>query len=902
MSANIDDDQSPPPFMEEQSSLGLRHRKNPPQAASKRPSFQLAKIDSLYAPISNAKATSGLDASSAGYPLPPSNPSAKSPPTDHSYVESLMGGMRPTEDSKLHGLAISTIDKHFRYFTLWLFCVWSSLVVLMYVFVPKENIVPLSGLEQRAAFMSMSLIFVSFLSRIIPLLGFGRRGSSPLSYLASFNIGGDSATCDQGQGIRKRWEAATQSFSGILLGGLSIQVVAILTDFLMAFFPVPVVVDPVLGTRVHVLRWCEWFPCATFMTFMMEGADLFWANDCAVLKEQTHANDTLERSQHRTQDGPPPDFYKKKFMHAAAQGGAVFLGLMFPFCPGYWTWMCSMVVSCLLYLTNYPRMLQRRSEIPPTLRVGATVEEAERYNSAITALRLRYVCTAVWSIIVALYFISSIGPKFAAEDSILRNPAANMCCECFFDVLSKVLFLVTIMDVHHAIFDPFARSERRLEELRKLMSAVWESSSDPIAISVRTGSNGGVSTLLSPAFFTLGGGRGALRRLSKEEIKNLFWNKSILFQLSEEVFQRQNDGDNNEFCKVKPEDILSVDFTEFSTGLGQSQGVVFAGEVVTPEMGALRAVAESVVKAWQVTGQEPVFSHELSWTRGNNRNVLIYSEAKVSRLDQNSLIVIIRDISERVKVFETEKKILYEATSRQKDAQANRFTRHEVKNGLLAAIGLYETLCEAQRSHLFKDIEGSFGFSLGESDEDTNVVRCMNELGKSLHETLDTIMVEAMTRDLIHDVYRPHRERVDVASVISGSASSFAYDFSSSRNLNRFPLICKPSPLPTFYFDANLLRYLHRQILSNACKYGKTGGVVLTEIIYCDQQKLLRVNVINLPGEFHDKLVAMGSAAEDAVFRKGAQIHEQIIVDSESTVASTAKKAELAALPGDGGW
>jgi hypothetical protein len=541
------------------------------------------------------------------------------------------------------------------------------------------------------------------------------------------------------------------------------------------------------------------------MTFMMEGADLFWPNDGAASREQMDASETLQGRQCNTQDGPPPDFFKKKYMHAAAQGGAVFLGLMFPFCPGYWTWMCSMVVSCLLYLTNFPRMIQRRNEIPQTLRDGATVEEAERYNSAITALRLRYVCTTVWSIIVALYFVSSVGPKFAAENSILRNPAANMCCECLFDVLSKVLFLVTIMDVHHAIFDPFARSERRLDELRKLMSAVWESSSDPIAISVRTG-NGGVSTLLSPAFFTLGGGRGALRRLSKEEIKNLFWNKSVLFQLSDHVFRRQNDGDNTEFCQVKPEDILSVDFTEFSTGLGQSQGVVFAGEVVSPEMGALRAVAESVVKAWRVTGRELVFSHELSWTRANNKNVLIYSEAKVSRLDQNSLIVIIRDISERVKVFETEKKILYEATSRQKDAQANRFTRHEVKNGLLAAIGLYETLCDAQRSHLFKDIEGSFGFSFGEADEDTNVVRCMNELGKSLHETLDTIMVEAMTRDLIHDVYRPHRERVDVASVISGSSSSFAFDFSSARNLNRFPLISKPSPLPTFYFDPNLLR------------------------------------------------------------------------------------------------
>jgi signal transduction histidine kinase len=825
-------------------------------------------------------------------------PSIDAPNADSTYAETLMGGkglltsLRPSEESQIHGIAISTIDRHFKYFTVWLFCTWASLVAIMYIFVPKENIVSLSGLEQRAAFMSMSLIFVSFLSRIIPLLGMGRRGHG--AALNSINIGGASDG-DGGfiRGIQRAWDNVMRNTSGILMGGLAIQVVAFSTDFLMAFFPVPVVLDPVLGTRVHVLRWCEWFPCATFMTFMMEGADLFWP-----VKEQTETG----KLQKVEEQGPPPDFLQKKYMHAAAQGGAVFLGLLFPFCPGFYTWTCAMVVSCSLYSLNYPRMRQRRNEIPDTLREGATVEETERYNSAITALRLRYVCTFVWSIIVALYFVSSVGPKFAPEDSILRNPAANMCCECFFDVLSKVLFLVTIMDVHHAIFDPFARSERRLEELRKLMSAVWESSSDPIAISVRTGFNGGISTLLSPAFFALGGGRGALRRLSKDEIKDLFWNKSVLFQMPGDVLSREN-GENGEIYKIKPEDILSVDFTEFSTGLGQSQGVVFGGQVVTPEMGALTAVAESVIKAWKNPRSEPVFTHELSWTRENTKKVLVYSEAKISRLDENSLIVVIRDISERVKVFETEKKILYETTSRQKDAEANRFTRHEVKNGLLAAIGLYESLCEAQGSHLFQDIAANADFGLGESDSDANVVRCMNELGKSLHETLDTIMIEAMTRDLIHDVYRPHREKCDVATVIGGfSDTVVAYDFSSAGNMSRFPLICKPSPLPCFNFDPNLLRYLHRQILSNACKYGKTGGVVLTEIIYCEQPNSLKIKVINLPGEFHEQLVAMGSEAEDAVFRKGAQIHEHMIVGADSTVGSTSKKTELAALPGDGGW
>ena len=851
------------------STTGLRQRKNAPES-------DLASIHK-YRPVRKTSNTSFHAR------VNHQNDSTIST-HEATYVESLIGGMRPSEESKLHGMAIRAIDKHFHYFVIWLFGTWIFLVTIMYSIVPNEDIVYLTGLEQRAAFTSMTLIFVSFLSRVITFGGVDRRGGDVLRLKSRISGYGNTG------GIWRTWENITKQMSGILLGGLAIQVVAFLTDFLMAFFPVPVVLDPVLGTRVHVLRWCEWFPCATFMTFMMEGADLFWPIDRSM------------DGKGRYEDGLPRDFLKQKYIHAASQGGAVFLGLMFPFCPGFKTWISSITVACLLYLTNYPRMIQRRSEIPRTLPEGSTLEETERYNSAVTALRLRYICIAVWSIIVGLYFVSSVGPMFSPEDSILRNPAANMCCECFFDVLSKVLFLITIMDVHTAIFDPVARSERRIEELRKLVSAVWESSSDPIAISVRTGANEGVTTLLSPAFFALGGGNGALRRLSKDEIKDLFRNKSVLFKMSKDVFNRGLDENNDQIFAVEPDDILSVDYTEFYSGKDQTSGIEFAGKLIAPEIGALRAVAESVVKAWQNAEKHPVFSHELRWTSENKNDLLVYSEAKVSRLDEDSLIIIIRDISERVKIFETEKKILYETTSREKDAEANRFTRHEVKNGLLAAIGLYESLCEAHGNHLFKDTSNDTSFGLDKTDNSANVVRCMNELGKSLHETLDTIMVEAMTRDLIHDLYRPHRERIDVAKAISGYSDSHAIGFSSIGNLRRFPLVTKPSPLPLFYLDPNLLRYFHRQVLSNACKYGKTGADVLTEIIYSEAEMKLKFIVVNLPGEFHDKLVCMGASAETAVFRKGSQIHENIIVETASTIASSLKNVELAVHPGDGGW
>ncbi|KAL7469864.1 hypothetical protein ACHAXS_010109 [Conticribra weissflogii] len=843
---------------------GLRHRKtnltansglpSPAEASSKNPSDH-ATVFKCNQPAATAASVAALHVGEDDHPF-----------NENSYTSSLISGLRPSVHASTHHAAIATIDAHMRGFALWVICAYIALVLAVYAVVPEENIVRLSGIEQRGAVMAMSLIAVSFLSRIVPLIS----GAPHQPHLGT-------------------------KLSGIFIGGLTVQLVAFFTDFLMANFPVPVLIDPVMGSRVHLLRWCEWTPCATFMTFMMEGADLYWEGDM-----------------------PPNDFMSTKYIHAATQGGAVFLGLLFPFCSSRKIWAVAMFAACCFYLTNFPRMWHRMKAIPSTLSEGATVEEAERFNAAKIALRLRSVCISVWSIIVTLYFVSSyFGPRFSSEGSLLKSPEATMVCECFFDVLSKVLFLVTIVDVHYAVFDPFARTERRLEELRQLMSAVWESSSDVIAISVRTGPNGGASTMLSPAFFGMGSGGGPMRRLSIDQIKDAFRRKSVLFQLSSNAFvvdlEERAQDDNivegeaeRREPKIKSGMISNVQCTEFSMSDSIREGVLFHETAFKPDTGSLRAVAEVVVKAWKCEEREVVLSHDLYWIREKDDcQFLIRSEAKVSRIDENSMIVIVRDISERVKVFEAEKKVLFETTSRLKDAEANRFTRHEVKNGLLAAIGLYETLCDAQRSQL-TSVQRSIVrpgsmtklASLGADDEaeiSENVVRCMNELGKSLNDTLETIMVEAMARDLVHDLYRPNKERVDVASVLSGTVD----DVAAVSSLTRFPLITRPSPLPMFYFDPQLLRYLHRQALSNACKYGKIGGTVLTEIVFDDKYNKLYINVINLPGQYHDKLLAMGPRAEERVFFKGYQIHERFMNDMDSVLT---KKTESTQLPGDGGW
>ena len=605
------------------------------------------------------------------------------------FAPSLIGAMRPSKNSCAHDMVIQTLDRHFKYVAGGVACIWAGTVVMVYSVVPSGSFHRLEGLERNSAIMACCLIAVPLLSSLLPMFGIIGSGRAP-------------------------WA------SGIWIGALTVQVVACLTDFLMAFYPTPVLVDPVLGTRVHLLRWCEWFPCAFGMTFLMEGCDLHWEEG----------------------DSPPRNFLRDKYVFAATQGGACVFGLIFPFLSPT-AWYLAMFVACTLYLQNYPRLAERTRSIPATIKEGASVEELERYNAAKLALRLRRLTIFVWSSIVALFFAGSLGPKYASADSIFANPSINMVAEAFFDVVSKVFFMGIIVDINRAIFDPFSRAERRLEELRMMMVAVWESSSDVIAISVQNGQ--GVSVMLSPHVYNLREEIVPKPKGGAQRTKN-----SIVYQLSQDAFRAEarekdtEDGNQSEDMApgeeqpqeplVRPEMIQDIGSLSFSSMSREARNVK-GGEMANIDKSVLRALSDVVVKAWSPSSeQETIFRHTLHWTSSlsGDKNT-IRSEAKVNRVDENAVIVVIRDISARVRAFEAEKQMLYETTSRRKDAEANRFTRHEVKNGLLAAIGLYESLCEAQRDQLTKD-----QLNPGESHASApthdlisdDIVRCMTELGK----------------------------------------------------------------------------------------------------------------------------------------------------------------------------
>lgn len=220
-------------------------------------------------------------------------------------------------------------------------------------------------------------------------------------------------------------------------------------------------------------------------------------------------------------------------------------------------------------------------------------------------------------------------------------------------------------------------------------------------------------------------------------------------------------------------------------------------------------------------------------------------------------------------VLKLKKKAISETTARKKDAAVNRFTRHEVKNGLLAAIGLCDNLKEYY--HV---------------DSDTKEQQVLLELDKTLHEILDTVLAEAMARDVIHEVYEHKHERVNIAQLIQNTSNNTA------ESIARFPIVTEPSPLPDMELDPQLLKYIHRNATSNACKYGKRGGTVLTEIKWDKEKGMLYMNVSNLPGTKHEEILKLGKLASKIIFSPARRL----------TIHSASNTATASHSSGDGAW
>ncbi len=188
----------------------------------------------------------------------------------------------------------------------------------------------------------------------------------------------------------------------------------------------------------------------------------------------------------------------------------------------------------------------------------------------------------------------------------------------------------------------------------------------------------------------------------------------------------------------------------------------------------------------------------------------------------------------------------------------------QVKNCVLAALSQLDSM-QAQQEQACADgpaarAHGVAGGAMPAPSDHASLLAKMGDMRAGLNQTLDTVLSQAMVREVVHGIYVPRTVAVKVDEVLRVGVYARG---------PLFPIRTSPCQLPAVDIDPQLLRHIHRNAVSNAAKYGKRGGVVATEIEA--KQHWLTLRVINEPGEGHERMRGMDPGQ---IFDKGARFHE----------------------------
>lgn len=224
---------------------------------------------------------------------------------------------------------------------------WLGLIAFAYYAAPPEAIQRLRGTERNAAMIELCILTTAVVMRHGPLLW----------------------------DMKRETGAMPPRISGVLAGGLTVQFVAVFTVVWMVAFPVPVMIDPVFKSRVHLLRWCEWTPLAGFMTLLMQCIDA----------------PTAEEGKWRSD-------LKRKLYSASMESFSTFCGLLFPFCPNRMCWDVCMTVSFVTFFYIYYSYAVKAREFGDIVR-GRSEDCIELYERSRLSLALHWMCCFTWTMI-----------------------------------------------------------------------------------------------------------------------------------------------------------------------------------------------------------------------------------------------------------------------------------------------------------------------------------------------------------------------------------------------------------------------------------------------------------------------------------------------------------------------
>jgi signal transduction histidine kinase len=787
--------------------------------------------------------------------------------------------------------------------------IWLVLVCITLRYAPSSSFEIPVGMEKNAHLFSFVLILVTSVAKVFPQLLF-------------------------------RLDRVSDFFrNGVSTGSFLIQLVVLISHAIMFFGPHPVVVDPIAGVRVQLIQWCEWIPLSFVMAFLLDNIDL------PIRPNSTEAAEGTT---------------KPRWLLAVFIGLSTSAGIVFPFCTTSEAWWSTLFVSWILFMPlpwhtyrQSVHFFQVRSMRLRVLNEGQAhdnrrkkdvkadpVYSRESYELCKAAFMLSGVCCAAWSLLAVVITIGYAEPQFPSSKRPLTvdkdSLAIGMSC---FEVISKIWYQRALLDAYDNVFDESTRVARRLEELRAFMATVWESSSDVIIFVSEQGGN--IQARVSPAF---------VRFIGMATSRGPSINTK---QSSSQVLPRRRDV--SLVLEVLPKtSVFTVFAIDLAAPITRHSTVHKEKRTISLDLADIKLCAEKPLEALNGSSSTPTdvnlkilaqlvleASRFTSETLGKNEKTILYSfvdcskggtsddakssadskgtsmllqcEATIAQLENGSRTIILRDISDRILRFEAEKHVLQETTIRKKDAEANRFTRHEVKNGLLAAIGLVDHLREVYASVLLSrsGVDGSTGsdipkgplvttepskkdksrVALDEQSETTSNDRVpsdssglsptsvlqdagFDELETVLRDTLDTILDEATAREIVYEEYTPRREKLNVPMLLASIRR---------RSSPRFPILVSPRHFPSLLLDRQLLRHIYRNAVSNACKYGKRDGQVTTTVIYDAKEKTFRIEVTNEPGIGHELLAQLDESTIQTVFNPGTQLSVTHVVNDQET-------------------
>jgi CheY-like chemotaxis protein len=213
------------------------------------------------------------------------------------------------------------------------------------------------------------------------------------------------------------------------------------------------------------------------------------------------------------------------------------------------------------------------------------------------------------------------------------------------------------------------------------------------------------------------------------------------------------------------------------------------------------------------------------------------------------------------------------------DTKSAHFLRHEVKNGVLAAMALVE--------------------SLQDSSENDNASSTMVpsshliDLSKTLNDLLDRTVDFAMTLEVANGDYGAAVEAVDVRTALSKTTST---------GCARFPVVSSPDLPQALLLDPNLIRIIHNNAISNACKFGKQNGLVTTLLKYDTVRQVLQLQVTNEPAnsQEQEQLLQLTHEEKDSIFQEHTLLASNNRPGADD--AGTATNSVVTMAQGNGAW